>query len=149
MEKCIDDDGNTRCTKPFVVTKSTCYNIEWSTDGKLSHTTAEVRDAGSDEIVFYRDTNGEWTPDKGEVGSRFCLRSQNAPRAPRHRARFVHSFYPSPLRTTPITLPCIRTDMTARVPRLQAKDRRPAEPHGRLQGDYLRVGANNKGDGKK
>lgn len=27
----------------------------------------EVRDAGSDELVFYRDTNGEWTPEKGEV----------------------------------------------------------------------------------
>jgi hypothetical protein len=27
----------------------------------------EVKDAGSGEMVYYRDTNGEWTPDKGEV----------------------------------------------------------------------------------
>lgn len=27
----------------------------------------EVKDAGSGEMVFYRDTNGEWTPDKSEV----------------------------------------------------------------------------------
>ena len=67
VEKCIDDDGHSRCSKPFLVKKSTCYKIEWSTDGALSHTTAEVRDAGSNEIVFYRDTNGEWTPEKGEV----------------------------------------------------------------------------------
>lgn len=67
VEKCIDASGNQRCTKPFLVAKSTCYNIEWSTDGALSHTTVEVRDAGSDEIVFYRDTNGEWTPEKGEL----------------------------------------------------------------------------------
>jgi hypothetical protein len=49
------------------VTKSTCYEIKWSTDGALSHTTAEVRDAASNEIVYYRDTDGEWTPEKGEV----------------------------------------------------------------------------------
>lgn len=69
VEKCIDSDGNQRCTKPFLVTKSTCYEIEWSTEGKLSHTTVEVRDAGSDELVYYRDTNGQWTPEKGEVSS--------------------------------------------------------------------------------
>lgn len=67
VEKCIDKDGNQRCSKPFLVTKSTCYNIEWSTEGTISHTTVEVRDAGSDEIVYYRDTNGQWTPEKGEV----------------------------------------------------------------------------------
>lgn len=67
VEKCIDSDGKQRCSKPFLVTKSTCYNIEWSTNGALSHTTVEVRDAGSDEIVYYRDTNGEWTPEKGEL----------------------------------------------------------------------------------
>jgi hypothetical protein len=67
VEKCIDDDGKQRCSKPFLVTKATCYNIEWSTEGTLSHTTVEVRDAGSGEIVFYRDTNGEWTPEKGEL----------------------------------------------------------------------------------
>jgi hypothetical protein len=77
VEKCIDADGNQRCTKPFLVTKSTCYNIEWSTDGTLSHTTVEVRDAGSNEIVFYRDTNGEWTPEKGEVCLHRCLRTEN------------------------------------------------------------------------
>jgi len=47
--------------------------MEWSTEGVVSHTTAEVRDAGSDEIVFYRDTDGEWTPEKGEV-SYFALK---------------------------------------------------------------------------
>lgn len=67
VEKCLDDDGNVRCTKPFLVAKSTCYNIEWSTEGAVSHTTVEVRDAGSGEMVYYRDTNGEWTPEKGEV----------------------------------------------------------------------------------
>ncbi|KAK6067327.1 hypothetical protein SCUP234_04003 [Seiridium cupressi] len=67
VEKCVDADGNTRCSKPFLVAKSTCYEIEWSTDGTLTHTTAEVRDAGSGELVFYRDTNGEWTPEKGEL----------------------------------------------------------------------------------
>ena len=67
VEECLDSDGNQRCSKPFLVTKSTCYEIEWSTDGKLSHTTAEVRDAGSDELVYYRDTNGQWNAEKGEV----------------------------------------------------------------------------------
>jgi hypothetical protein len=67
VEKCIDKDGNQRCTTPFLVKKSTCYNIAWTTDGALSHTTVEVRDAGSDELVYYRDTNGDWTPEKGEV----------------------------------------------------------------------------------
>lgn len=67
VEKCLDNDGNQRCSKPFLVTKSTCYNIEWSTDGTLSHTTVEVRDAGSNEMVYYRDTNGQWTPEKGEL----------------------------------------------------------------------------------
>ncbi|KAH7033600.1 uncharacterized protein B0I36DRAFT_383426 [Microdochium trichocladiopsis] len=67
IEKCIDADGNTRCTKPFLVAKSTCYEIKWSTEGVVSHTTAEVRDAGSGEIVYYRDTDGEWTPEKGEL----------------------------------------------------------------------------------
>ncbi|KXJ93493.1 hypothetical protein Micbo1qcDRAFT_161506, partial [Microdochium bolleyi] len=62
VEKCLDSDGNTRCSKPFLVTKSTCYRIEWITEGVVSHTTAEVRDAGSGEIVYYRDTDGEWTP---------------------------------------------------------------------------------------
>merc|ERR1712169_41207 len=33
VEKCLDSDGNQRCTKPFLVSKSTCYNIEWSTEG--------------------------------------------------------------------------------------------------------------------
>jgi hypothetical protein len=75
VEKCIDADGNTRCSKPFVVTKSSCYNLEWKTEGALTHTTAEVRDAGSDELVFYRDTNGEWTPEKGEVSSATSSRS--------------------------------------------------------------------------
>ncbi|KAI1271833.1 hypothetical protein F5Y07DRAFT_404001 [Xylaria sp. FL0933] len=66
IEKCREG-SNTRCTAPFVVTKSTCYNLEWKTEGALTHTTAEVRDAGSGEIVYYRDTNGEWTPQKGEL----------------------------------------------------------------------------------
>jgi len=67
VEKCIDSEGNQRCSKPFLVSKGTCYTIEWSTEGAISHTTVEVRDAGSDEIVFYRDTNGEWTPEKREL----------------------------------------------------------------------------------
>ncbi|KAK8070174.1 hypothetical protein PG994_006790 [Apiospora phragmitis] len=67
VEKCIDKDGNVRCSKPFTVSKSTCYKIEWSTEGTLTHTTAEIRDAGSGELVYYRDTNGDWTPEKGEL----------------------------------------------------------------------------------
>ena len=43
VEKCVDADGNQRCTTPFAVTADSCYNIEWSTEGKLSHTTVEVR----------------------------------------------------------------------------------------------------------
>ena len=67
MEKCLDADANVRCTKPFLVKRGVCYNIEWATDGTLTHTTVEVRDSGSGEIVYYRDTNGEWRPEKGEV----------------------------------------------------------------------------------
>ncbi|EPE29081.1 hypothetical protein GLAREA_00239 [Glarea lozoyensis ATCC 20868] len=67
VEKCLDSDGNVRCTKPFLVEKDKCYNVEWSTNATLSHTTVEVRDAGSGEMVYYRDTNGQWTPDKGEL----------------------------------------------------------------------------------
>lgn len=67
VEKCLDADKNIRCSKPFLVKESKCYNIEWTTEGALSHTTAEVRDAGSGELVFYRDTNGEWKPEKGEL----------------------------------------------------------------------------------
>lgn len=43
VETCIDEDGNQRCTAPFLVSADSCYNIEWTTDGKLSHTTVEVR----------------------------------------------------------------------------------------------------------
>lgn len=74
VEKCIDADANQRCSKPFLVSKDTCYNIEWSTEGTISHTTVEVRDAGSDELVYYRDTNGEWKPEKGEVSAIPILR---------------------------------------------------------------------------
>ena len=70
VQKCIDSEGNQRCSKPFLVSKGTCYTIEWSTEGALSHTTVEVRDAGSDEIVYYRDTNGDWTSEKREVSVR-------------------------------------------------------------------------------
>jgi hypothetical protein len=51
VEKCLDSDGNVRCTKPFLVEKGACYGIEWSTNATLSHTTVEVRDAGSGEMV--------------------------------------------------------------------------------------------------
>jgi len=67
VEACIDEDHNQRCTKPFLVSGSTCYKMSWKSDGALSHTTAEVRDAGSGELVYYRDTDGEWTPEKGEL----------------------------------------------------------------------------------
>ncbi|KAG5933278.1 hypothetical protein E4U53_001050 [Claviceps sorghi] len=67
VEKCLDRDGNVRCTKPFPVAKDGCYKLEWSTDGALSHTTVEVRDIGSGELVYYRDTNGEWRPEKREL----------------------------------------------------------------------------------
>ncbi|TWU72572.1 hypothetical protein ED733_002125 [Metarhizium rileyi] len=67
VEKCIDKDGNVRCSKPFPVRKESCYKLEWSTDGTFSHTTVEIRDAGSGEMVYYRDTNGEWKPEKNEL----------------------------------------------------------------------------------
>lgn len=67
VEKCLDADKTVRCSAPFLVAKSKCYKLEWSTEGALSHTTAEVRDAGSGDIVYYRDTNGEWEPEKGEL----------------------------------------------------------------------------------
>lgn len=67
VEKCLDADKNVRCSKPFLVQKSKCYKLSWSTDGALSHTTIEIKDAGSDEMVYYRDTDGEWTPKKGEL----------------------------------------------------------------------------------
>ncbi|RFU81137.1 hypothetical protein TARUN_1046 [Trichoderma arundinaceum] len=67
VEKCIDRDGNVRCSKPFPVKEDSCYKLEWSTKGALSHTTIEVRDAGSGEIVYYRDTNGDWKPKKNEI----------------------------------------------------------------------------------
>jgi len=67
IEKCLDKDGNQRCTTPFLVKSEQCYKFEWSSEGVLSHTTVEVRDAGSNEIVYYRDTNGEWEPEKGEL----------------------------------------------------------------------------------
>ncbi|KAK4080959.1 hypothetical protein Trihar35433_2064 [Trichoderma harzianum] len=67
VEKCIDSDGNVRCTKPFPVKEGSCYRFEWSTNGALAHTTVEVKDAGSGEIVYYRDTNGEWKPKKNEI----------------------------------------------------------------------------------
>ncbi|KAI2634032.1 hypothetical protein GGS21DRAFT_490952 [Xylaria nigripes] len=67
LETCKDADGNKRCTPPFAVKASTCYSIQWSTAGMLTHTTAEVRDVASGEIVFYRDTDGDWTPDKNEI----------------------------------------------------------------------------------
>jgi hypothetical protein len=64
VEQCGDDDGNRRCTPPFLVNNSTCYKMEWKTEGALTHTTAEVRDIGSDKVIYHRDTDGEWTPDK-------------------------------------------------------------------------------------
>jgi hypothetical protein len=67
VQKCLDSDGHQRCTKPFLVSQGTCYNIKWKTEGKLTHTTAEVRDAGSGELVYYRDTNGEWNAEKDEL----------------------------------------------------------------------------------
>lgn len=67
IEKCLDKEGNVRCTKPFLVDEGGCYKLSWTTDGTISHTTVEVRDAGSGEMVYYRDTNGEWTPEKSEL----------------------------------------------------------------------------------
>ncbi|RDA82702.1 hypothetical protein CP532_3928 [Ophiocordyceps camponoti-leonardi (nom. inval.)] len=67
VEKCLDGDGNVRCSKPFPVKNDGCYNLHWSTDGLVSHTTVEVRDAGSGEMVYYRDTDGEWKPEKNEL----------------------------------------------------------------------------------
>ncbi|EGR49900.1 uncharacterized protein TRIREDRAFT_105844 [Trichoderma reesei QM6a] len=67
VEKCLDSDGNVRCSKPFPVKEGGCYKLEWSTKGALSHTTIEVKDAGSGEMVYYRDTDGKWKPKKNEL----------------------------------------------------------------------------------
>ncbi|PHH91161.1 hypothetical protein CDD83_1495 [Cordyceps sp. RAO-2017] len=67
VEKCLDGEGNVRCSKPFPVMDGGCYTLEWSTAGALSHTTVEVRDAASGEMVYYRDTNGDWRPEKKEL----------------------------------------------------------------------------------
>jgi hypothetical protein len=67
VENCLDAEGNVRCSKPFLASRSVCYKIDWSTEGVLTHTTAEVRDAGSGDLVYYRDTNGEWTPEKTQL----------------------------------------------------------------------------------
>jgi hypothetical protein len=100
VEQCLDDDNNQRCSKPFLVTKATCYDLSWTTDGAISHTTAEVRDAGSNEIVYYRDTDGEWTPEKGEVSCycrwaraslQSCSRFGSAARLPRLQAQGLGS----------------------------------------------------------
>jgi len=66
-EECLDSDMKQHCTAPFLLKKSTCYHFEWKTDATLGHTTMEVRDAKSDEIVYYRDTNGDWTAEKSEL----------------------------------------------------------------------------------
>lgn len=63
----MDRDGHQRCTKPFLVSRASCYRIAWRTEGALAHTTAEVRDSGSREVVYHRDTDGEWEPEKGEL----------------------------------------------------------------------------------
>ncbi|KAI0402006.1 hypothetical protein F4802DRAFT_392956 [Xylaria palmicola] len=67
VEKCVDITGERRCTPPFPVRKSACYRLAWGTEGALTHTTAEVRDVASGELVYYRDTDGDWTPDKAEL----------------------------------------------------------------------------------
>ncbi|KAI1430632.1 hypothetical protein GGR50DRAFT_181923 [Xylaria sp. CBS 124048] len=67
VETCKDAAGNIRCSTPFPVKASTCYAIHWHTEGALTHTTAEVRDVASGELVFYRDTDGQWDPDKAEL----------------------------------------------------------------------------------
>jgi hypothetical protein len=36
------------------VEKDKCYGIEWSTNATLSHTTVEVRDAASGEMVSFK-----------------------------------------------------------------------------------------------
>ncbi|GAP90907.1 putative CND01770-like [Rosellinia necatrix] len=60
---CRDGAGNIRCTALFPVKNATCYTIRWRTEGVLTHTTAEVRSAVQGRLLYYRDTNGDWTPD--------------------------------------------------------------------------------------
>ncbi|KAI5859420.1 hypothetical protein GGS23DRAFT_600345 [Durotheca rogersii] len=72
VERCVDAEGRTRCSAPFAVAGPAaggpaCYDFAWHTEGPLTHTTAEVRDAASGALVFYRDTDGEWRPEKGEL----------------------------------------------------------------------------------
>lgn len=169
IEKCIDDDGHSHCSKPFLVSKSTCYKISWSTDGVLSHTTAEVRDAGSNEIVYYRDTDGEWTPEKGEVsaasssvGASFsignrpataCIQLHNVPShtfvLPVHTSTMLPSsdiagaLYRYLLRFLQSLFhsdhPHRALLIPARLPRFQTQSRRPEEQDRRLQSRDLRL----------
>ncbi|KAI2629231.1 hypothetical protein GGS26DRAFT_598933 [Hypomontagnella submonticulosa] len=85
VNKCADNDGNRRCTKPFVLEKSTCYYLEWDTPGAIKHTNIEVRDSGSDELVYHRNTNGKWTPEKTE-----SIYLDFIPKVPGTGGYFVH-----------------------------------------------------------
>ncbi|CAD6573729.1 MAG: hypothetical protein CYPHOPRED_005208 [Cyphobasidiales sp. Tagirdzhanova-0007] len=64
---CVDENLNQHCTAPILLKKSTCYTFEWKTEGALAHTTMEVRDVKSNEIVTYRDTDGDYTAEKAEL----------------------------------------------------------------------------------
>jgi len=42
VEKCIDGDGEVRCSKPFPVKMDSCHRLEWSKDDAISHTTVAI-----------------------------------------------------------------------------------------------------------
>ena len=124
VEKCLDAEGNTRCSTPFLVTKSTCYELKWTTDGVLSHTTVEVRDAGSDEIVYYRDTDGEWTPEKGEVSA--ALRFSHVSPLPLHPYAIVSRWEPRAPRCSALDGADPSSSTLTSSPRSTARATRPS-----------------------
>ncbi|KAL7409141.1 hypothetical protein BDY24DRAFT_240796 [Mrakia frigida] len=64
-KECIDDAGNSHCTKPFLISENQCYNFEWKTKGSVvSHTTLELREVKDNKNVhYYKDMNGDWVSD--------------------------------------------------------------------------------------
>lgn len=130
VEKCLDDDNKQRCSTPFLVSKSTCYNLSWKTDGALSHTTIEVRDAGSNEIVYFRDTDGEWTPEKGEVSGSSLAEMAMFASVAGLRASMWRTYCRSVLILTPVT---------ARLRRLQAQGLQARQQDCRLRDHHLRL----------
>ena len=67
VENCIDGDGNQRCSAPLPRHQFDLLRDRVEDRGHPDAHHPEVRDVNCDEVVFYRDTNGQWTPPKTDV----------------------------------------------------------------------------------